>query len=772
MFKRIQIKNVGRLKDINVDGLKDVVIVFGKNGSGKTTFSRIFYCFNNGTITNFIAGLNEESIKQCCIIKEGDNKSPKVVFYDGEIKHTVPQNLFDSFVVFNKDFINENIYIGEKVEQYNKENLYEFIAGKEQIELKNYINDLAKQETKLREEIKDYERKLDEKGINKNKLDIPKSLSSINLIEKRRQEIISKLNSLDYIEEIKTLQELKQLTFDKEINEVIRRATNILRRGIEDIHERAEDLKKSHFSKFPNLEKDWFEAGLEFIKTHNPDLCPMCEQPISDNEFIKTLIEGISKEYEAFIKEINELEIQVDDLSLVKVWEIDKRNKELYVKWKKHIKDLPDLYDLEPTSLEKGLNTIKRKLIESLKNKKIQLTKSIELQVNVEQFISIFTKYNSSIERINQKILRFKQEVYKSEKEKDKLQKELQELDYITKLLQNKGLIENYKKLKEELNNKEQERKSKQNELEEKIKATMNKYETTINKCLEDFGADFRIKEVIPEKSKGHGKRGKHKVEYCINLENIDRSLKLENAMKYALSEGDKTTLAFAFFISKFIKNTDEESQDLIVVIDDPISSLDMHRIRKTVEYIYQHILKQVKQCFILTHNEMFFEELYNKIQSEVSKKRFTRETCYYELRKTPKVSYLEEMDPIRKIEENKTYLLALRALKEYIYDNKTNFSLKEIRDNIRIAVEFYLKKKYYPDFEDCYGIGKIIDKAKGRASSNEELKNRYKFILENIDDLYKLSEFSSESHHSKDIYMDDNEIIRHAKLALKILES
>ncbi len=49
MFKRVEIKNVGRLKDINVYGLKNVVIVFGKNGSGKTTFSRIFLRYIRGT---------------------------------------------------------------------------------------------------------------------------------------------------------------------------------------------------------------------------------------------------------------------------------------------------------------------------------------------------------------------------------------------------------------------------------------------------------------------------------------------------------------------------------------------------------------------------------------------------------------------------------------------------------------------------------------------------------------------------------------------------
>ena len=98
------------------------------------------------------------------------------------------------------------------------------------------------------------------------------------------------------------------------------------------------------------------------------------------------------------------------------------------------------------------------------------------------------------------------------------------------------------------------------------------------------------------------------------------------------LSEGEKTAIAFAFFLTKLEEH--QSIQDLIVYIDDPISSLDANHIfqvfsiirttffiRKTQDNSQQWTTS-CKQLFISTHNFDFFS-LLRKLPIGAKKSRY-----------------------------------------------------------------------------------------------------------------------------------------------------
>ena len=89
------------------------------------------------------------------------------------------------------------------------------------------------------------------------------------------------------------------------------------------------------------------------------------------------------------------------------------------------------------------------------------------------------------------------------------------------------------------------------------------------------------------------------------------------------LSEGEKTFITFLYFY-QLIKGNNSRNQittDRIVVIDDPISSLDSNvlfivssLIRKLIDEIRDERLSYLKQLLILTHNVYFHKEVsFNK---------------------------------------------------------------------------------------------------------------------------------------------------------------
>ena len=77
------------------------------------------------------------------------------------------------------------------------------------------------------------------------------------------------------------------------------------------------------------------------------------------------------------------------------------------------------------------------------------------------------------------------------------------------------------------------------------------------------------------------------------------------NTIAKNLSEGEKTAIAFAYFITR-IHDGRHQLADMMIVIDDPISSLDATHIFNTYALIKTQ-LADCLQLFILTHNFEFY---------------------------------------------------------------------------------------------------------------------------------------------------------------------
>jgi wobble nucleotide-excising tRNase len=75
------------------------------------------------------------------------------------------------------------------------------------------------------------------------------------------------------------------------------------------------------------------------------------------------------------------------------------------------------------------------------------------------------------------------------------------------------------------------------------------------------------------------------------------------------LSAGDRNTLALAFFFASI--DRDPQHADKIVVIDDPMTSLDEHRSLSTVQEI-KRLRQRVNQVIVLSHSKAFLWQLWN----------------------------------------------------------------------------------------------------------------------------------------------------------------
>lgn len=141
---------------------------------------------------------------------------------------------------------------------------------------------------------------------------------------------------------------------------------------------------------------------------------------------------------------------------------------------------------------------------------------------------------------------------------------------------------------------------------------------TTVNECLEALGVNFRVQNL-------NYKGRTHNDLFTLVFDDVHAvgiatgSRATAHTSKHTLSESDRRALCFAFFIASVVN--DPKCNDLVVVLDDPVSSFDADRRNNTVKYIRKIRESSGTPCqFItLTHDKDFLRMLVSDIRSDAT---------------------------------------------------------------------------------------------------------------------------------------------------------
>lgn len=189
------------------------------------------------------------------------------------------------------------------------------------------------------------------------------------------------------------------------------------------------------------------------------------------------------------------------------------------------------------------------------------------------------------------------------------------------------------------------------------------------------------------------------------------------------LSEGEKTAIAFSFFLTKL----DELKclNDTIVYIDDPISSLDSNHIFQVVAIIKDVFFFKdkaddqwkttCKQLFISTHN---FEFLYLVKELKLSGKNST--SNYLIKRTSPQQSSILDM-PKSLLQYQSEYHFLYTVLRDFHESaDKSNFEVLMLLPN---AVRRFLELYTYSKIPGTGSVDERADKLFGNEKSKRLLK-------------------------------------------------
>lgn len=360
----------------------------------------------------------------------------------------------------------------------------------------------------------------------------------------------------------------------------------------------------------------WFRQGVPYLEESN-GLCPFCQRPL-DQEFLDQVEEYFDETYLSALNDIGRL---CDDYTLVA---------DALVNNLTAMAEKPSVFlktsDLKIAVLQ--LKSVVENNKKKLSNKRTSPNTIVQLEpihAIAETIAQLFTEANAAIVTYNERIDHIKDE-------KEALISKVWK--YIIHAQQND--IEAY--LKEET------------ELKQAIEATQAEIQALGKEIADESqkrrSLEQRLTSVVPTANginallQNYGVTG-----FSLRVNDSENSYQFvrENGTPAyeSLSEGERNFVTFLYFMYSLKGNRDESghNDDKVVVIDDPVSSLDndvLFLVSSLIRDLFKDIYAgtgTIKQIFILSHNSYFYKEVSYK--QGIDKKK----TGYWMITKSNNIS-------------------------------------------------------------------------------------------------------------------------------------
>ncbi|MGE5456553.1 MAG: AAA family ATPase [Ignavibacteriales bacterium] len=586
-------------KSMDLSEGKNCIFIYGSNGTGKSSLSKLF-CASNLKLDK-----NDEYKEQLHLLKTINSESDMsvIIWYNDETFTTFNGSDIinpKKIPVFNKYYIDKKItyQTNFKNNKFQEQSLNYGIELESKTKYNQKFQELEENKKRAIELSENADKKI-ENGILQTIKDTGTTKSNQKYINEYNFRYFFNLDPKnipnDDLEELRDshkqfILSLKDLNEDDTIKFNINEFINLeeLKKNVININKVIKfnedksklDFVKQYLDNFEVDKKNWKIQGAYFI---NDSKCPFCEQDTSNVNIVnmyKNYIESNLKKTEDFIN------------NQIKYFENENKNIDFqYSINETKAKNIDKIFQSNVSSeLKTFVDKIKdlnSQIIDLLKKKSedeniyIDCTNSLE-NINIDLIDELLKKYTSLTKYISE----LNTKIDNSKKEKNKGNEEYlnttgkyivynlvrDDLNEFKKMhLQSKKLNDELAVLKKEY----------QDEVKEK-----NELLKTINNILNDFSiTNYRVNE---------------------NFDLFLNDCEVSSSAEKLLSDGEKNIIAFALFLSelKLLYTNDEKD---VIFIDDPITSVDYPNLYSMYNHIKDVISENINSQIIVTsHNTIF----------------------------------------------------------------------------------------------------------------------------------------------------------------------
>lgn len=667
MIDRIELKKVNTFENlVEVTDLSKVNFFFGSNGSGKSTIAKLLY---NESLSSFE---KNRKFEHCKILGYNSQRDEILVFDEKYVE----RNFISNTELSGLFTLNEgNKEIDDKIEAKQKEIK----------KLDSYFEILASREKKIKKALNE---KLDDLKNNcwweRNSFD---TFYEIELDYSR-----SKDNHLKNVRDYFPLDSAsKELTLEnlssryKDLFEVKRKKIEVkistdLFKKLEEIENEIIPLMEEVITTNKDVDiadlieslgiRKWVEEGRNYILEGKENICPFCQSETFDDNLKQRFEEYFNKTYQE----------KIDKIKLLKETYSSTFNLLL-----ENINEVSKVYnkDNKTTDLHKACSDL---LADNIKKFERKLGHSNE----IIEFYDVYN-FDSELEIINDEIDENNEKIVDFQRNKEHLVEDI--WNYLAKESENyiteydkfeKRIIVLLTQLHSLVSQFQQSEKTIKEEIEELKLQTVSTDEAVkaINGILKSCGFDnFTIEE----------KESSNNISRYI----LKRQNSTETEVFKTLSEGEKNFIAFLYFYQLVLGTNDKDSElkKRIVVIDDPVSSLDS-QVLFVVSTLIHSLIKysntdrnhfensNINQVFIFSHNLYFYKEVSFK-QRPICKKKAHFSVTKYNGRSG--VEYKGDETFV-----HNDYMLLWKSIKELKDSNDKVFNIT-IGNSMRRIIESYV---------------------------------------------------------------------------------
>ncbi|MCX6968361.1 MAG: AAA family ATPase [Verrucomicrobia bacterium] len=681
MLERIeQIQGIGLLHDANGKPFKfqKATLIYADNGRGKTTLASVMRSLATGDTSAISSRATVDAkLAPKAILQLGSGH--RVTFQNGAWSQLRPELL-----IFDSDFIERNVHSGGVVNTDHRKSLLEFALGESAVAARNQeeiaTNDAKTAGDKVRQltaQLSGYHQgsTLD---VFEKLPEIPDADAQIAALQTR----VTAAAGIAFIAKRPVPAPVLMPSLDVDA------LFSLLGKTMEDIQEDAERIVRAHVTALatPGVE-NWLSQGQSFV---HGETCPYCGQVTTGLDLVRAYRTHFNAAYADLKDKVSRLHpgvlTKTDPVIIENFAKGISDANEKAVGWEDHVSVKAAIFD--EAAATKIIQDLRELLVGLALEKQASPTVAVGNNQNKSTAGRLWQNLTELMQRANQEILAAKTaiEAFRtklSTEKVDDLQRQILRLQ-LSKQRHTQVVRDIFGKLvtaRNEVVQAERQKKTARDKLNTLMSTTLSQFEKSINALLLKFGAAFSI-----EKMAANFRGGSPRSEYGLALRG--KSIQIDGAalsFATALSEGDKRTLAFAFFVASTLANP--KLGQRIVVIDDPMCSLDLNRKQHT-QTVLRQIFNGAEQLIVLAHDPFFLRD----VRDSLMVKNASSPISVLQLRIAQGgYSDFDNFDVDKECES--PYFRHHRMLADFI--NNGSGELRHIAKAIRPALEGYLHRRF-----------------------------------------------------------------------------
>ena len=699
----ICIDNVGVFKSgvQKVSPLKKLTLIYADNARGKSTFSSVMLACANGDAKDLRGRRTFGTTTDQKVLMRFT--PPGAVAFTAEFSARGWAGAKPNLHIFNQTFVERNVYAQGDVLPEQRESLLNLALGQAAVAERT---------------------KYDQLGTVQKDCAAKVNAAEAALVGYRGELNVDQFIKLEHLDDVDAQLE----AVDKEISEA-RASVKIASRSsfrsvpvpsfdLSSIEEvlgssftslaiKAENHAKAHFAKHNGAETErWVAEGIK----HKPDEeCPFCGQKTDQLDLLSSYKEYFDLAYTAHLKRVASLQLevnrQVGDRQLLQWTGAFETNQSVAELWSESLKlrTLPTIFvEKVSATLSAAMATLSYLVKAKTSASHLALDVSVlkATKAELSKLVEQNQKYNEAVETLNQKVAEYKQKLVAPNvpalevKRKGLLiRKSRYEPEPIARVAAFKNAREDYKTA-------EKAKDAARADLDKVMSETLLKFQSAINDWLIKFAAAFRVEHLSTTYVGGPARS-----EYVLKVRGA--TVKVgpggggDMSFHAALSEGDKRTLAFSFFLAKLF--ADPNNSGAVVVLDDVFTSLDKHRRHNTTEAAMR-MLAECAQVIALGHDAHFLRELKKR-----AIKKNLGETVELALQRDAQdFSYLDgafDLDDYCSSEYYKHYVLVERYIAA-----EPGIDRLDVAKALRLLVEGHLHRCFPKKFKEGQTVGDMLE--------------------------------------------------------------